>query len=88
MLTLPDVRMAGRVGASVVRAAGEGHRMIARNDMDYIALAQAMASSRRGLKFVERVRSDLLLRRSSGACVRVCVCVIERERDKERERER
>jgi predicted O-linked N-acetylglucosamine transferase (SPINDLY family) len=70
VLTLPDVRMAGRVGASVVRAAGEGHRMIARNDMDYIALAQAMASSRRGLKFVERVRSDLLLRRSSGVCER------------------
>jgi len=45
VLTLPHVRMAGRVGASVVRAAGAGQHLIARNEDDYIALACAIAAA-------------------------------------------
>ena len=44
VLTLPHVRMAGRVGASVVRVSGVGQHLIARNEDDYIALAAALAS--------------------------------------------
>ena len=49
--------------------------MIARNKADYIALARAIASSPKGLEFVDTVRSDLLSSRSSGVCVCACVFV-------------
>ena len=61
-----QVRMAGRVGASVVRAGGEGSRLIARNVEDYEALACGMARAPRGVAWVRAVR-QALRRRRQGA---------------------
>ena len=54
-------RMAGRVGASVVLGAGEGlfDTLVARSLSDYAALAVRIAGTRRGRRWLRRVRRRL-----------------------------
>ncbi len=50
--------MAGRVGASVLRAAGPGlfRVLVARGPLDYAAVAARVAATRRGRRWLHRVR--------------------------------
>jgi predicted O-linked N-acetylglucosamine transferase (SPINDLY family) len=66
VLTLPGVRLAGRVGASVVRAAGQAHRTVARNEQDYFDITRAVTSSQRGIMWVCNVRQELMRKRTSS----------------------